>query len=136
MERDIVQFVPFSKFNNNPEELAREVLNEVPRQLTQYMALHQIFPQPVGTQIPHFDYFGELGLAFENQLNMHFDPSLVRGRIAQGGIPCADQHHMQIFMQPGVTNQLAEISRALTGVSGQPIGQPPYTLQSPYITPI
>jgi hypothetical protein len=30
MERDIVQFVPFRDFKNNPARLARETLEEVP----------------------------------------------------------------------------------------------------------
>ena len=37
MERDIVQFVPFSRFKGNVERLAREVLFEVPSQLLSYM---------------------------------------------------------------------------------------------------
>lgn len=37
MSRDIVQFVPFSKFKGFPHELAKEVLYEVPEQLLGYM---------------------------------------------------------------------------------------------------
>ena len=29
--RDLVQFVPFLKYENNPERLAQEVLAEIPR---------------------------------------------------------------------------------------------------------
>ncbi|OMJ84219.1 hypothetical protein SteCoe_14706 [Stentor coeruleus] len=36
--RDIVQFVPFNKFNGNPVALAAEVLKEVPKQLTDFMS--------------------------------------------------------------------------------------------------
>jgi GTPase len=32
-QRDLVQFVEFSKVNNNGVELAREVLEELPRQV-------------------------------------------------------------------------------------------------------
>ncbi|CAG9323477.1 unnamed protein product [Blepharisma stoltei] len=42
--RDIVQFVPFSKFNDNPMTLAREVLFEVPNQFLSYMKMHDIKP--------------------------------------------------------------------------------------------
>jgi hypothetical protein len=31
MERDIVQFVPFRDYKNNPIQLAKETLQEVPR---------------------------------------------------------------------------------------------------------
>ena len=36
MERDIVQFVPFLEFKDNPLMLAKETLNEVPKQLLSY----------------------------------------------------------------------------------------------------
>ena len=35
-ERDNVQFVEFNKFKNNPQMLARETLQEMPRQILQY----------------------------------------------------------------------------------------------------
>ena len=38
MERDIVQFVPFRDFKNDPYRLAQETLNEVPRQFISYMS--------------------------------------------------------------------------------------------------
>lgn len=44
MERDIVQFVPFSNFKSNPSDLAKEVLYEVPKQLITYMNKHNITP--------------------------------------------------------------------------------------------
>ena len=34
--RDIVQFVPFNEFKENPAQLAKEVLGEIPKQLTSY----------------------------------------------------------------------------------------------------
>lgn len=34
--RDIVQFVPFRSVQNNPVALAKEVLAEMPRQMTDY----------------------------------------------------------------------------------------------------
>ena len=43
-KRDLVQFVPFNKFKNNPTKLAEEVLEEVPRQLIDYYAMKNIEP--------------------------------------------------------------------------------------------
>jgi hypothetical protein len=43
--RDIVQFVPFRRLNGNPEMLAREVLAEVPKQLTSHMKIMNIIPR-------------------------------------------------------------------------------------------
>lgn len=46
MSADIVQFVPFDEFKNNPHMLAKEVLDEIPGQLLNYMRKHQIQPYP------------------------------------------------------------------------------------------
>lgn len=43
-EADIVQFVPFNDFKNNPHLLAKETLEEVPRQLLNYMRKNGITP--------------------------------------------------------------------------------------------
>jgi len=42
--RDLVQFVPFKKFQNNYAQLAREVLAEIPDQLVGYMKLIGLKP--------------------------------------------------------------------------------------------
>jgi hypothetical protein len=50
--RDIVQFVPFSRFSSEadpriaPLRLAREVLAEIPTQFTSYMKANNIVPRP------------------------------------------------------------------------------------------
>ena len=44
MERDIVQFVPFRNFKDNPLELARQTLEEVPRQLLDFFESRGIRP--------------------------------------------------------------------------------------------
>lgn len=43
---DIVQFVPFNEFKNNPTLLAKETLNELPGQLISYMRKRGISPLP------------------------------------------------------------------------------------------
>ena len=43
--RDLVQFVPFNKYKYNPEKLAEQVLEEVPRQITEYYTMNNIFPE-------------------------------------------------------------------------------------------
>ena len=43
VERDIVQFVEFRKFQHNSEKLAEEVLKEVPRQVEDYYRSRKIF---------------------------------------------------------------------------------------------
>lgn len=45
-QRDIVQFVPYRKFKNvSPTALAKEVLAEVPKQLTDFFRARNILPQ-------------------------------------------------------------------------------------------
>ena len=42
MAADIVQFVPYREFSNNPMALARETLEEVPGQMLDYFKKHNI----------------------------------------------------------------------------------------------
>ena len=42
--RDLVQFVPFNKYRNNPTNLAEQVLEEVPRQVVDYYDMKKIYP--------------------------------------------------------------------------------------------
>ena len=44
-QRDLVQFVPFYKFEGNEEKLAYEVLEEIPRQVIEYYTLNFIYPE-------------------------------------------------------------------------------------------
>lgn len=44
--RDVVQFVPFSKYANSPSRLAAETLMEVPTQAVQYFLSKNILPRP------------------------------------------------------------------------------------------
>jgi len=46
MAADIVQFVPYRDFANNPMELAKETLEEVPGQMLGYFKKHGIKPMP------------------------------------------------------------------------------------------
>ena len=42
--RDLVQFVPFLKFESNPQKLANEVLAEIPRQILEYYEFKNLDP--------------------------------------------------------------------------------------------
>jgi Copine len=46
MSADIVQFVPFREYENNPMELAKETLEEVPGQMMNYFRSKGITPLP------------------------------------------------------------------------------------------
>ena len=45
MERDIVQFVPFREYKDSPMELAKQTLEEIPKQLVSYMNSKGIAPK-------------------------------------------------------------------------------------------
>jgi len=44
--RDIVKFVPFSELKRDPYMLAKEVLEEVPKQMLDYFSMRNIKPNP------------------------------------------------------------------------------------------
>ena len=46
MSADIVQFVPYNDFRNDPHLLAKEVLEELPGQLLNWMRRRDITPLP------------------------------------------------------------------------------------------
>eukprot|EP01132_Coremiostelium_polycephalum_P000624 gene624-774_t len=52
VERDIVNFVPFSKYAKNPELLAMETLREVPEQFISFMKKHKFVPNPPRMFVP------------------------------------------------------------------------------------
>jgi len=45
--RDLVQFVPFNKFKNDEKKLSNEVLEEIPRQITEYYSMNNLSPSKV-----------------------------------------------------------------------------------------
>ena len=47
MDRDIVQFVPFREFKDNPILLAKQTLEEVPNQLLSFFEKQKIVPKQV-----------------------------------------------------------------------------------------
>lgn len=46
MARDIVQFVPFNEFKENPMMLAKATLEEIPGQLVDFFLKRNIRPKP------------------------------------------------------------------------------------------
>ena len=48
--RDVVQFVPFNKYRNSNEELTKQVLEEIPRQITEFYSMLKIYPNNLKNQ--------------------------------------------------------------------------------------
>lgn len=52
--RDLVQFVEFRNLKNNSVELAREVLEELPRQVEEYYQLMRMTPKNIQGNVPDY----------------------------------------------------------------------------------
>ena len=46
-QRDLVQFVPFNKFEGDENKLSQEVLDEIPRQVIEFYTLNFIYPDSI-----------------------------------------------------------------------------------------
>ena len=67
-KRDLVQFVKFNKFKNNPTKLAEEVLEEVPKQLIEYYAMKNIDPNSLADKLNPYIYTKKQSI---NQTNIN-----------------------------------------------------------------
>jgi hypothetical protein len=93
--RDIVQFVPFSKYKDRLHDLAREVLYEVPKQLLTFFESKQIRPNPsqqTGEGLPSFRAMNSQ--AAHHSTRRQSLPSLVRAPL----IPHLLQEAKQTFL--------------------------------------
>lgn len=59
-DADIVQFVPFNKYRNSPAMLAKEVLHEVPEQLTGWFERRGIKPDSRKAALSQYQSYGSL----------------------------------------------------------------------------
>lgn len=87
-QRDLVQFVPFKKFQSNGIQLAKEVLAELPDQVVQYHQLIGKRPNP-----PQMVQMSEIQVQNTSQPTVNFTANL-----AKGGF-------MQQFINPPLVNQ-------------------------------
>ena len=53
--RDVVQFVPFNKYRNNLDELANQVLAELPKQVVDYYSMRNIFPNNLSNAVLRYN---------------------------------------------------------------------------------
>lgn len=49
--RDLVQFVPFREYKNDPTKLAEEVLKEIPMQVVQFYEMNGLTPQKINEKV-------------------------------------------------------------------------------------
>jgi hypothetical protein len=52
MCRDIVQFLPYREVRNSPTRLAKETLEEIPREIVNYFQMKRITPNPPNVSAP------------------------------------------------------------------------------------
>eukprot|EP01022_Parablepharisma_sp_SALTPOND_P013369 TRINITY_DN1784_c0_g2_i1.p1 TRINITY_DN1784_c0_g2~~TRINITY_DN1784_c0_g2_i1.p1 ORF type:complete len:496 (-),score=36.33 TRINITY_DN1784_c0_g2_i1:4290-5777(-) len=99
--RDIVQFVPFNKYAQNPQELARKTLAEVPNQLVDYMTAMKI--PPAFPNAPAGSFYSARQNAFLTKVGGH--PENV-AQLLQVGFPAEDVHSFTMALRSGYQNTL------------------------------
>eukprot|EP01080_Neovahlkampfia_damariscottae_P002551 gene2551-3513_t len=81
-ERDVVQFVPFSKYkNSSPDSLAEEVLKEIPKQFMNYVGKRNIVPM-TRPQVNPFDP----NFIQQQQQTQQFDPQIINLQKDEGNV--------------------------------------------------
>jgi hypothetical protein len=88
MLRDIVQFVPFREVGNSPQRLAKEVLAEIPREVTNYFKMRNIVPNE-RIQAPEYDFERSYTVAGNLPGNLYAPP----------GMPAYAQPYPQAYHQ-------------------------------------
>ena len=71
--RDLVQFVPFNKYRNDPNMLAEQVLEEIPRQIMEYYTMNKIYPQNLA--MSQLNKFEENKNIYKNNDNNYINES-------------------------------------------------------------
>ena len=66
--RDLVQFVPFSKYHNGEKKLASEVLAEIPKQIVEYYKFKNLKPNQIQLLISQNNQFNNNNYS-QNQFN-------------------------------------------------------------------
>lgn len=86
MERDIVQFVAFNEYKNDPTELAKQTLEEIPRQLVSYMTSKGISPRrELLVNMNNYDFFEAQKMAFIQELHaMGFTDEKIQEILGKG----------------------------------------------------
>ena len=115
-QRDLVQFVPFNKFEGDAKKLAEEVLDEIPRQIIEYYTLNFRYPESLNTPINEKINNDEgcpppnIGLS---SLKMS---SSIQNSMAQSTISLNNRSYALINNSPvnyKIANQLSQIRRGL-----------------------
>ena len=73
--RDLVQFVPFSKFEKDEKKLISQVLEEIPRQVIDYYTLNFLYPE-----ILNVDFINENNFINEIKNDNHIDASYIEDK--------------------------------------------------------
>ena len=107
-ERDNVQFVEFNKYKNNPHLLARETLEELPKQMIEFYKKRNITPDNLRATYVDMearDYFSSQGMEFIGKADqMYYAQDFVSG-IVNEGIPDTNNLYLEKCAQ-GYTNPL------------------------------
>ena len=80
-QRDLVQFVPFNKYEGDINKLVYEVLEEIPRQVIEYYTLNYLYPDMIKEQqegkikINNIDNFNLINIKDKNNIESNINDS-------------------------------------------------------------
>ncbi|CAD8128603.1 unnamed protein product [Paramecium sonneborni] len=129
-QRDLVQFVPFNQFKSNPELLAKNVLQELPDQLVDYMLLVGKKPGPKNfINLGQFDidqYSQQYGIQQQQQIMQPTQP------LQSQSVP---QQQFQNITPPSQYQQPPPYVQQQQGYSPQPQQFNQFPSQQPSVYP-
>lgn len=118
MARDIVQFVPFRSFKNQPpSRLAAETLKEIPEQLVSWMMQKQIKPNPPTVYKAGLGDSGSFGSFSSSFTNPHTVMSILT-QPSPHAVPMPQQvqvHQQQVHQQQQMQNQSGYLHKPAYG---------------------
>ncbi len=107
--RDIVQFVPFSRYASDPTELAKATLAEIPGQLSEYMSMAKV-PPLAGMQRAQMNepsFYGSRGAEFQKLMCSRGFTEQSVAAVMNVGFPVEDPAAFARFVNQPYVNQMA-----------------------------
>ena len=80
-QRDLVQFVPFNKFEGDENKLSQEVLDEIPRQVIEFYTLNFLYPDSINN-----DKSSPINKNDNMNMNINNEKNIEDSRIYEGSI--------------------------------------------------
>ena len=106
--RDIVQFVPFSRYVNNADSLSIETLEELPGQVVDYMTNMKIDTKAPSSKLIEKQFYDMRKLQFTTKLGIEGESEAAKS-LLMSGFPVESTEIFLDMLNSGYTNQLAVV---------------------------